>query len=37
MPDAMRLNSHYSVLIIGAGINGCGTYRDLSLQGIDCL
>ena len=28
---------HYSVLIIGAGINGCGTFRDLCLQGIDCL
>ncbi len=29
--------SHYSVLIIGAGINGCGTFRDLCLQGVDCL
>jgi glycerol-3-phosphate dehydrogenase len=29
--------THYSVLIIGAGINGCGTFRDLSLQGVDCL
>lgn len=29
--------SHFSVLIIGAGINGCGTFRDLCLQGIDCL
>jgi glycerol-3-phosphate dehydrogenase len=29
--------SHISVLIIGAGINGCGTFRDLSLQGVDCL
>lgn len=28
---------HYPVLIIGAGINGCGVFRDLSLQGIDCL
>jgi glycerol-3-phosphate dehydrogenase len=28
---------HYSVLIIGAGINGCGTFRDLCLQGIDCI
>ncbi|WP_417525639.1 glycerol-3-phosphate dehydrogenase/oxidase [Marinovum sp.] len=25
------------VLIIGGGINGCGTFRDLSAQGIDCL
>jgi glycerol-3-phosphate dehydrogenase len=29
--------SHYSVIIIGAGINGCGTFRDLCLQGVDCL
>jgi glycerol-3-phosphate dehydrogenase len=29
--------SKYSVLIIGAGINGCGTFRDLCLQGVDCL
>lgn len=29
--------SHHSVLIIGAGINGCGTFRDLCLQGVDCL
>ena len=29
--------SHYSVLIIGAGINGCGTFRDLCLQGVDCI
>jgi glycerol-3-phosphate dehydrogenase len=29
--------SHYPVLIIGAGINGCGTFRDLCLQGVDCL
>ncbi|MCP4383293.1 MAG: glycerol-3-phosphate dehydrogenase/oxidase [Hyphomicrobiales bacterium] len=25
------------VLIIGAGINGLGVFRDLSLQGVDCL
>lgn len=31
------LKPHYPVLIIGAGINGCGTFRDLSLQGVDCL
>lgn len=29
--------SHYSVVILGAGINGCGTFRDLCLQGVDCL
>jgi len=32
-----NLKQHYPGLIIGAGINGCGTFRDLSLQGIDCL
>ncbi len=31
------LKPHYPVLIIGAGINGCGLFRDLCLQGIDCL
>jgi glycerol-3-phosphate dehydrogenase len=25
------------VLIVGAGINGCGTFRDLALQGVRCL
>ncbi len=39
MPEklAEKAMSHYSVLIIGAGINGCGTFRDLCLQGVDCL
>lgn len=32
-----QLKPHYPVLIIGAGINGCGTFRDLCLQGVDCL
>ena len=36
-PASKPLKPHYPVLIIGAGINGCGTFRDLSLQGIDCL
>ena len=26
-----------SVLIVGGGINGAGTFRDLALQGVDCL
>ena len=26
-----------SVLVVGGGINGAGTFRDLALQGIDCL
>ena len=32
-----ELKPHYPVLIIGAGINGCGVFRDLCLQGVDCL
>ncbi len=32
-----ELKPHYSVLIIGAGINGAGLFRDLCLQGVDCL
>jgi glycerol-3-phosphate dehydrogenase len=27
----------FDVVIIGAGINGIGVFRDLALQGIDCL
>ena len=27
----------YEVMIIGAGINGCGLFRDLCLQGVNCL
>jgi len=30
-------NPAVSVLIIGAGINGIGTYRDLAAQGVDVL
>ena len=40
MSDSSPLKSlkpHYPVLIIGAGINGCGLFRDLCLQGVDCL
>jgi glycerol-3-phosphate dehydrogenase len=37
MTSVSTFKPHYSVLIIGAGINGCGTFRDLSLQGVDCL
>jgi glycerol-3-phosphate dehydrogenase len=34
-----RLKDHpdVSVLIIGAGINGIGTFRDLALQGVDVV
>jgi glycerol-3-phosphate dehydrogenase len=33
----VQTKSHYPVLIIGAGINGCGTFRDLCVQRVDCL
>ena len=33
----IKKKSNLSVLIIGAGINGRGTFRELALQGIDCL
>jgi glycerol-3-phosphate dehydrogenase len=35
--QTIRDNPEVSVLIIGAGINGIGTFRDLSLQGVDVL
>ena len=25
------------VLILGGGINGCGTFRELCAQGVNCL
>lgn len=34
---AIKAEQDVSVLIIGAGINGIGTFRDLALQGVDCL
>jgi glycerol-3-phosphate dehydrogenase len=35
--DYYQKNPEVSVLIIGAGVNGIGTFRDLALQGIDVL
>ncbi len=35
--DYLRTNPEISVLIIGGGINGIGTFRDLALQGVDVL
>jgi glycerol-3-phosphate dehydrogenase len=32
-----RKNPDLTVLIIGAGVNGIGTFRDLALQGVDVL
>jgi glycerol-3-phosphate dehydrogenase len=33
----LKQNPEISVLIIGAGINGIGTFRDLGLQGLDVV
>jgi glycerol-3-phosphate dehydrogenase len=35
--SSYQRNPDVSVLIIGAGINGIGTFRDLALQGVDVL
>jgi len=35
--ESLRQNPDVSVLIVGAGINGIGTFRDLALQGVDVL
>lgn len=35
--EAIRQNPDITVLIVGAGVNGIGTFRDLALQGIDAL
>ena len=34
---ALRGSPEVSVLIVGGGINGIGTFRDLALQGVDVL
>lgn len=35
--NALRQQPEISVLIVGGGVNGIGTFRDLALQGIDVL
>ncbi|HET7143743.1 MAG TPA: FAD-dependent oxidoreductase, partial [Anaerolineales bacterium] len=35
--SSLKENPKVSVLIIGAGINGIGTFRDLALNGLDVL
>ncbi len=35
--SALRKNPNPSVLIIGGGINGIGTFRDLAINGVDVL
>jgi glycerol-3-phosphate dehydrogenase len=34
---ALRNSPELSVLVVGGGINGIGTFRDLALQGVDVL
>ena len=34
---SLEKNPNVSVLIVGAGINGIGTFRDLALNGVDVL
>ncbi len=33
----LKQKPEVSVLIVGAGINGIGTFRDLALNGVDVL
>jgi glycerol-3-phosphate dehydrogenase len=35
--DALRKQPDISVLIVGGGVNGIGTFRDIALQGVDVL
>lgn len=35
--SSLKANPQVSVLIVGAGINGIGTFRDLALNGLDVL
>ena len=37
MQQPNKISTRPRVLIIGAGINGCGLFRDLCLQGVDSL
>ena len=35
--SSLQEDPHVSVLIVGGGINGIGTFRDLALNGVDAL
>jgi glycerol-3-phosphate dehydrogenase len=35
--DDLRRNPRTQVLVIGGGVNGAAVFRDLALQGVDCL
>lgn len=37
MLNTLQSNPDVSVLIVGAGVNGIGLFRDLALQGVDVL
>jgi glycerol-3-phosphate dehydrogenase len=33
----LRENPQTQVLVIGGGVNGAAVFRDLALQGVDCV
>jgi glycerol-3-phosphate dehydrogenase len=35
--DDLRRNPRTQVLVIGGGVNGAAVFRDLALQGVDCV
>ena len=35
--EHLRNHPDIPVLILGGGVNGCGLFRELALQGVDCL
>ncbi|GAA4160593.1 glycerol-3-phosphate dehydrogenase/oxidase [Gryllotalpicola daejeonensis] len=35
--EALKARPHAEVLVIGGGINGIGTFRDLAMQGVDVV
>src|SRR5512137_1727097 len=35
--SSLKENPNVSVLVIGGGINGIGTFRDLAINGVDVL
>ena len=35
--DELRRNPRTQVLVIGGGVNGAAVFRDLALQGVDCI
>jgi len=35
--DQLRARQRFPVLILGGGVNGAGLFRELALQGVDCV